>query len=72
MVSAAECRAYSTEYENLAKAPDISIQRATLLLAMANSWARLADQTERLDLFILEETKSPKRFESPPPEAEEM
>jgi len=58
MVSAPECRAYSTEYEKLAKAVDISIQRATALLAIANSWARLADQTESLVLLIREETKN--------------
>ena len=58
MISAPECRAYSARYEKLAKAADISIQRATALLAIANSWARLADQTESLVLLIREETKT--------------
>ena len=55
MISAPECRAYSARYEKLAKAADISIQRATALLAIANSWARLADQT--IASFCLSERK---------------
>jgi hypothetical protein len=47
MISLAQCRTYSAEYRQQATAADISIQHATILMAMANSWTSLANQTER-------------------------
>jgi RecB family exonuclease len=45
MVTEIQCRIYAAECERLGVARDISIQRATALMAMANSWQRLAADT---------------------------
>ena len=47
-------RRYATECERLGIARDISIQRATALMAMANSWQRLAADTGRYDAIVAE------------------
>ena len=45
MVTEIQCRIYAAECERLGVTRDISIQRATALMAMANSWQRLAADT---------------------------
>jgi hypothetical protein len=56
MIPASECRAHSAQCTLLGKAPDISIQRATILLAMAHTWTALANQQSRLDDTIASES----------------
>jgi hypothetical protein len=55
MVTEIQCRIYAAECEGLGVARDISIQRATALMAMANSWQRLAADTGRYDAIVAEE-----------------
>ena len=54
MVTEIQCRIYAAEWR-LGVARDISIQRATALVAMANSWQRLAADTGRYDAIVAEE-----------------
>ena len=55
MVTEIQCRIYAAECERLGVVRDISIQRATALMAMANSWQRLAADTGRYDAIVAEE-----------------
>jgi hypothetical protein len=48
MITASQCKTYSTECRQLGMERDISVQRATALMAMANAWNSLEHQTERL------------------------
>jgi hypothetical protein len=41
-------------------ATDISIQRATILLAMSRSWDTLASEKDRYDSIMEEEDNSPR------------
>jgi hypothetical protein len=52
MISAQQCRTYSAQCAALGKAPDVSAQRATILLAMSRTWSALANQTERYDALL--------------------
>ena len=56
MITDIQCRIYATECERLGIARDISTQRATVLMAMANSWHRLADDTVRYDAIVAKES----------------
>ena len=56
-ISAAECRFYAADCERLAKAHDISIERATALMSMAQSWEMLADDMARYEAIVESETK---------------
>jgi len=56
-ISAAECRFYVADCERLAKAPNISIERATALMSMAQSWEMLAEDTARYETIVEAETK---------------
>jgi len=58
MISEAQCRAYAVELERRAKAGDISIQRATALLSLAQSWEMLADDMARYEAIIKAETET--------------
>jgi hypothetical protein len=55
VISANECREYAAECRRLATAPNISIQRAAILLALARSWDELASQIEQYDTILREE-----------------
>lgn len=55
MITAEQCKINSVACTILAKAPKISIERATILAAMARKWAELADETARFDATIQEE-----------------
>ena len=56
MLTEIQCRTYATECEQLGIARDISIQRATALMALAHSWDLLAGQRGRYDAIVAEET----------------
>jgi hypothetical protein len=55
MNSAAECMAFAAECQRLGTAPETSIQRASILLAMSRSWSNLAADIERYDVILQEE-----------------
>jgi hypothetical protein len=55
MISAEQCRIYSSECEQLGKVGNTSIQRATLLFGLSRSWTILANQTARLDEILRDE-----------------
>jgi len=55
MISGQECRTYSADCEMLGRNLAISIQRATILLAMSRSGSALATQTDRYDAIVKEE-----------------
>ncbi len=57
MVTAQQCKAYSSCCMALARAANVSTQRATVLMAMARSWVGLANQTERFEAIVKEETQ---------------
>jgi multidrug resistance efflux pump len=56
MISVAECKTYAAECERLGRAADISIQRATALISMAQSWETLAEDTARYEAIVQAET----------------
>jgi len=55
MISTSQCRINAAECQRLGMVFDISIQRATALLAMSRSWTALAGQKERYDAVRKEE-----------------
>jgi hypothetical protein len=55
VISANECREYAAECRHLATAPNVSIQRAAILLALAQSWDELARQIEQYQGILREE-----------------
>ena len=57
MIATVECRAYATECQDLGSTAGISIQRATVLMAMSRSWTALANQTERLEAILRDEDR---------------
>jgi hypothetical protein len=57
MISAVQCRKYAAECQAMGMAADISIQRATILMAMATSWDALAQQTEWYEAIEKTETR---------------
>ena len=48
MITQAQCKSYAGDYQRLGRTADISIQRATILLAISRSWTTLAGQLGRL------------------------
>jgi hypothetical protein len=56
MISVAECQTHAEECERLGRVADISIQRATALLAMAHTWEMLADEITRYEAIVMAET----------------
>jgi hypothetical protein len=57
MQTAEQCKAYAAEYLLLAKEPDISSRRATLLVNISRSWTTLAHRLERLAEIIKDASK---------------
>jgi hypothetical protein len=56
MISLAECKTHAAECERLGRTADISIQRATALISMAQTWETLADDTARYEAIVMAET----------------
>ena len=48
MTTVNQCEAYAAEYQARGTAPDISIERATALMSISQSWTTLAGQLDRL------------------------
>ena len=57
MITAQQCRDYSANCLTLGTKPNLSVQRGTVLLAMARSWTALANQRDRYDAIMIEEGK---------------
>ena len=57
MLTSPQCKAYATDCQQLGSAAEISIQRATILMAMSRSWTTLANQMLRYDTIAKEEDK---------------
>jgi hypothetical protein len=57
MMSAEECRACSAIWSQREMEKNISIQRATILLALSHTWNSLAYQKDRLAAIEKEEDK---------------
>ena len=55
MTTANQCEAYAAEYQARGTAPDISIQRATALMSISQSWTTLAGQLDQLAQIIKDE-----------------
>ena len=55
MTTVDQCEAYAAEYQARGTAPDISIQRATALMSISQSWTTLAGQLDRLAQIIKDE-----------------
>jgi hypothetical protein len=55
MIRADECRQYAAECQRLAAAPNISIQRAAILIALSQSWENLARQIEQYEEIVRQE-----------------
>jgi|GEM_PF-2667762 len=55
MISTTQCKTYASECQHLGTVFDISIERATALLAMSRSWNVLANQMQRYDAIRKEE-----------------
>ena len=52
IMSEEQCRAYAADCLRLAKATDISLERATALMSIAHSWDMLADDMARYEAVI--------------------
>jgi hypothetical protein len=55
MLTAQQCRAFASNCVTLGADTNISIQRATILLAMSRSWTSLANQIDRYEAILKEE-----------------
>ena len=55
MTTVSQCEAHAAEYQARGTAPDISIQRATALMSISQSWTTLAGQLDRLAQIIKDE-----------------
>jgi hypothetical protein len=56
MTTEGECRIHALNCQRLSAEPGTSLQRATVLMAMALSWVTLANHTKRYDAIVIEET----------------
>ena len=56
-ISAAECRFCAADCQRLAREPNVSIERATALMSLAQSWERLADDMGRYEAIAKAEPK---------------
>lgn len=52
MLSAKDCRAYSADCVTQRMEAHISAQCAKMLMAMAQNWAALADQTDKYNDYL--------------------
>jgi hypothetical protein len=59
VVTRAQCIKYADDYQHLGLAPEISIQRATILMGISRSWAILDGQLARLAAIEMEEKPNP-------------
>lgn len=59
MITQAQCKCYAEDYQSLGRAAEISVQRATTLMAISQSWTRLAGQLGRLAAIEAEEEAKP-------------
>jgi hypothetical protein len=59
MLTVTECKAHAAECQHLMTAREISIQRATVLMAMSRSWVALTVLTERYTAILDEEKGRP-------------
>ena len=59
MITAAQCKTYLSECEMLGTKADISIQRATAILAVRRAWVVLAQQVARYDAVRTKKTVAP-------------
>jgi hypothetical protein len=57
MLTSPQCRIHAMDCQQLGLAADISIQRATILMAMSRSWTTLANQMQRYDTIVKEEDR---------------
>jgi hypothetical protein len=48
-ITSGECREQANRFAALSLAGGISVRRATILMAIADSWTRLAGQLDRLE-----------------------
>jgi hypothetical protein len=55
MISAQQCRVCSADCAARGQGAGVSIQRATILLAMSRCWTTLANLTDRYDAIVKEE-----------------
>jgi hypothetical protein len=55
VLTSSQCKIYATDCQQLGLTAEISIQRATILMAMSRSWTTLANQMLRYDTIIQEE-----------------
>ena len=52
MLTAQQCRAFASNCVTLGADTNLSMQRATILLAMSRSWTTLANQIERYETIV--------------------
>jgi hypothetical protein len=57
MLTASECQELASEYRSLAQQPDVSKERATMLLNIARSLAGLSTQLDRLAAYMRDHAK---------------
>jgi hypothetical protein len=55
MPTAEQCKTYAAEYQRLGLEIEISIQRATALMGISQSWTTLARQLDRLSVITKNE-----------------
>jgi hypothetical protein len=55
MPTVEQCEAYAAECQSLGRKADVSIQRATALMGISQSWTVLASQLRRLADILKEE-----------------
>jgi hypothetical protein len=58
MITQIQCKTYADNYQLLGRATEISMQRATILMAISRSWTILAGQLGRLTAIEDEEKKN--------------
>jgi hypothetical protein len=59
MLNAQGCRDFAATCLTLGAKPNLSVQRVTILTAMARSWTTLANQRDRYDAIVIEEGDRP-------------
>ena len=55
MPTAEQCKTYAAAYQRLGLEVEISIQRATALMGISQSWTTLASQLDRLSVITKNE-----------------
>jgi hypothetical protein len=62
MPTAQQCKTYAAEYKRLGMETDISIRRATLLMAISRNWATLANQLDHLTVIMKRKASRPPQW----------